>query len=948
MVNKRKIFKIVLPAILIFALVGTSVLFIFGSGLPFLDDPETFEIQESVSFKETDKKVFVSLEKPERADEIVVLSDDEELNWGDNEKIGINKNTSEKIIIESYPENQGLYETYEYEIGSVVNNIRTPDNAFLGEENTYYIQSTAANSELENIKWYVNGTAVSFETLGIDRSFNTTGEKDIRATMEVDGVQYETTTSVNVIEPDEILIDINITKQELKTYETFELSVSELTNQGVENIDINFGNGENTTIEDGSTTRYWYTEPGKYEISVLAESSTLDAQKTQNININVTERQENESETAVFNLNVYDEEGDPIEGAAVSLGSFNRETDSRGFTRIILQPQEYNVRISAPGYFSKSRLIDIQDDLTIEETLVTIGSGDEPEIPSEENDNINLSDTPNEFGVDDETNQSNIPTREDEVNNLVLEAFENLEGEGTQENPYQVSEYIELQSIRVQPSASYEIVNDIDASASSTQYSIDRVNQSIGEAEEGLFELPYIQSRPSDLLIRIDGEVIDSSEYQVVQYDEDPIENSPRFAVAFTEDGEQIPASEALTSAYPSDNVFVNYSVGNTIYKGFEPIDIGGNVINIDGNNNTINNLYINRPLEDDVGLFKNARGGSISDLRVSGEFEGNDRTSAILSSGSEVQISSVEVAGVILGEEEVGAVVGDLQDSTIEDTTSYAEVRGSDKVGGIVGSISEGTRRSLITNTVTKLDEQAAIYGRYQVGGIVGYASGTDIIESYSISQIGIINSDDPRVGGVVGELTGSAELDKVFSVAPMSTVSTEGDKISSVGAIVGHNKGNIRNSYWSQTIGSSPESAIGNSSENSSNNNINGLNDEAMKGSVAESNMLNFDFENTWDTTESYPILQSEIDRFQLNVRVEKSNSDLQSPTIRIIRNGEQQQTLELENGDLITEQFNLVSGSYTIQFESENHSDQESIELDSNTQVRFQFTENENSNL
>jgi hypothetical protein len=938
MVDIKKIVKNASPIIFILLIIGIGAWLILGPGLPFVDTPDTFEIEESVSFKETDSNVIITLDKPEYSNEIVVLRDGNEVGWSDQNQIIINKSTTQSIVLESYPDNQGLYETYEYPIESVVNNIRTPDQVYLGEENTYYIQSTEPNSELNNIRWYINGTTTSVNSLGIDRTFNTTGTKEIRLTLTVDGVKYETTKSVRVLEPNEILLDINISNQELKTYETFDLRISEQTNQGVENININFGDGQNSTIKENTTTRYWYTEPGTYEITIDAKSSTVSAEKTETIEVEVNEREENDTRPSILNVNIYDNEGTPISDATISIGSITKETDSRGFARVRLEPNSYNLRLSAPGYFSKNRRVTLEDDLTIEDSLARISSSD-PDIPvGDDDEDLNLSDTPNEFEVEDETNQSEIPTGVDDVDSLILETFENLEGSGTDQDPYEISEYLELQSVRVQPSATYEVVNDIDASVSTTQYPVNNINESIGEADESLFILPYLQSEPNNISIRVDGEVVNPSEYNIVPYGEDPIQNNPRYAVAFTDNGNEISVTEAI-GASPSDDIVANYSLSTTKYKGFEPIDIGNNVVQIDGNNHTINNIHINRPLENNVGLLKNARGGSIRNLRVSAKVIGKDRTAAILSSGSEVLINSVEVTGQIWGENGVGSVSGDLTDSTIKNTESYAEVRGQDTVGGIVGSISKGLRRSQITNTAVKLNEQSAIYGRDQVGGIAGSLSGTNIQESYAVTQIGVLGSDTPIIGGIAGEIDESSTVDRVFAVSPVS-VSSENVDMSQVGSIIGYNAGTVEEVYWNKNIIRAPDVAIGNSGENSTAEDVVSLNETQMIGQEAPSNMDNFDFENTWTTTDYYPMLQSEINRYALTVRAEGSEGEIVSPTIRIIQDGEVIQSIQPDTNSVITNEFNLAEGQYTVQIESENNTDEQSVDLTSSTTVQFSF--------
>ncbi|WP_321469546.1 YDG domain-containing protein [Halarcobacter sp.] len=182
-----------------------------------------------------------------------------------------------------------------------------------------------------------------------------------------------------------------------------------------------------------------------------------------------------------------------------------------------------------------------------------------------------------------------------------------------------------------------------------------------------------------------------------------------------------------------------------------------------DGNNYTIDSLYINRSSEDYIGLFGYTDSATISNLGV----------------------TNVDITG----NDSVGALVGY---NNAEITNSY--VSGSvssegNSVGGLVGSNIGTIRNSYATGSVSGNDDS--------VGGLVGYNDGT-IRNSYAT---GAVSGDNWDVGGLVGYNGGTI-------TNSYATGSVSGN--ISVGGLVGYNYGTITNSYW-DTETSGQSSSIG-----------------------------------------------------------------------------------------------------------------------------------------
>ena len=235
--------------------------------------------------------------------------------------------------------------------------------------------------------------------------------------------------------------------------------------------------------------------------------------------------------------------------------------------------------------------------------------------------------------------------------------------------------------------------------------------------------------------------------------------------------------------------------------KGWEPIGIytgaGGAPYGspftgiFDGNNNTISNLYINRPDESGVGLFGNvgayqSHPSTIRNLQLHidsvkgadavgalvGNINYNYSSGMICNSEDKAVICNSSVTGGT-GATVTGVIVG----------TGYQRTGGRD-IGGLAGSSAGPIRASAADVTVT---------GRSQVGGLVGHS--TDPIENSHAS--GDVSGEDD-VGGLVGR----NDDDIIRSYATGDVTGTGDDGGSSVGGLVGthwYDGSTISNSYAS-----------------------------------------------------------------------------------------------------------------------------------------------------
>ena len=204
--------------------------------------------------------------------------------------------------------------------------------------------------------------------------------------------------------------------------------------------------------------------------------------------------------------------------------------------------------------------------------------------------------------------------------------------------------------------------------------------------------------------------------------------------------------------------------------SGFSPV--GDNVNNFtgifDGLGHTIDGLYVNRSVTDNVGLFGYISGATIRNVGLTG-----------------VKIT---------GQNYVGSLVGYNNGGTI--SNSYATISGSvygygNRVGGLVGA-NYGT----IDNSYAIINSGGSVSGTGDnVGGLVGYNDSNGTIQNGSYASIsgsvyGNSGGGKYGIGGLVGANYGA--IDNSYAI-----ISGTVGGAKNIGGLVGANYGAINNSY-------------------------------------------------------------------------------------------------------------------------------------------------------
>jgi hypothetical protein len=166
--------------------------------------------------------------------------------------------------------------------------------------------------------------------------------------------------------------------------------------------------------------------------------------------------------------------------------------------------------------------------------------------------------------------------------------------------------------------------------------------------------------------------------------------------------------------------------------KGREPIGALGQCFTgtFDGNGNTISNLFINRPDENEAGFFGRVEEGFIKNVGlVSVNVTGNEYVGALvgynrkgkLDSDTRPPVSQTFSDGSVSGQEDVGGLVGNNYDGAVNQCESGAQVFQVSSAPGETVEHADGLV-GLNRGTVSNCDYDGEVNGDSQVRGLVGH----------------------------------------------------------------------------------------------------------------------------------------------------------------------------------------------------------------------------------
>jgi len=231
------------------------------------------------------------------------------------------------------------------------------------------------------------------------------------------------------------------------------------------------------------------------------------------------------------------------------------------------------------------------------------------------------------------------------------------------------------------------------------------------------------------------------------------------------------------------------FPIGN--YIEYNHPDNNPFVGNYDGQEYTIESLYINRSSEKGIGFFGYTNNAIIDNL-VLNEFEiyGYRHVGSLVGLCLEYTVvNNCNVYGLI-GDinnfVDFGGLIGLLETSTVSNSFSIVTVIGGGQVGGLIGQASGSLIQNCFSNGDVELTEEP------HSGGLIGVISNSILLNCYSSCNV---NVNSTNVGGLVGSNYYNTNISNCYSVGYVNTTG------NNAGGLVGYDYDHtsiVSNSFW------------------------------------------------------------------------------------------------------------------------------------------------------
>jgi hypothetical protein len=353
---------------------------------------------------------------------------------------------------------------------------------------------------------------------------------------------------------------------------------------------------------------------------------------------------------------------------------------------------------------------------------------------------------------------------------LFVSVFAFSGGDGSVDNPFNISTCAQLQNMSSNLNANYQLVSDIDCSVISNFKPVGNCTGSCG-----LGENPFTGN--------------------------------------FSGNGNSI-----------SDLTIVNTS--GTLNDGW---GLFGYTINAQIYNVTLVNVLINVSDNSVGGLIGESLSSSVFSSFSSGYVTGTNEVGGLVgySSASSSVFSSFSSVSVN-GTNYVGGLVGYLLSSSVFSSFSSGSVNGNLGAGGLVGSsglssVSNSSSSGSVTgnifvggffgifssnSSVFNSYSSGSVTGNAGVGGLIGgFSSSSSVFNSYSSGSV----DGTTQLGGLVGFFSLNSSISNSFTTSQVTGVDT-----LRTGSFIGVDDGSntITNSYWNNISGN-PTNSVGNGTD-------------------------------------------------------------------------------------------------------------------------------------
>jgi hypothetical protein len=207
-----------------------------------------------------------------------------------------------------------------------------------------------------------------------------------------------------------------------------------------------------------------------------------------------------------------------------------------------------------------------------------------------------------------------------------------------------------------------------------------------------------------------------------------------------------------------------------------------------DGGAHSISNLHINRPSDNNQGLFGYTQNALIKNLKLEqSNIQGNSAVGGLIGYAANTHVFNSSSSGNIHGATDVGGLIGRAYPANIYYSYSEGSIEGANNVGGMAGYL----HGSVIADCYTR----AEVAGLEDIGGLVGFANVSNTISrSYST---GAVEGAGSHIGGLIGRVwSGSPATNCYWDMETSGQTSSAGG-VGAVGKTTAEmqNQGTYRN---------------------------------------------------------------------------------------------------------------------------------------------------------
>lgn len=406
---------------------------------------------------------------------------------------------------------------------------------------------------------------------------------------------------------------------------------------------------------------------------------------------------------------------------------------------------------------------------------------------------------------------------EDEYETILDE----MDGDGSESNPYVVTDVVELQAMNGDLKSFYELANDIDGSATAEW------NDGAGFTPLGLRETKFnsvLDGKGNEIrnvvVNRPDSEVVGLFGWMRGQIANLTLSNV------------EVTGGRSVGVACGTNQGIVNNVTARGTASG---ADFVGGLAGANASRMVGSRAESTVTGEKQVGGLCGSNVGSVLRSESDSEVSGTSFVGGIAGKNSST-MRNVTATGTVEGEVKVGGVFGESA-NTAEAVTSEATVSGREKVGGIVGENAGPIRGAKSLGEVS---------GSRIVGGIVGknWDSLVGAVAEGSVSA-------DSIVGGIAGWNSSNGAVTSTVVLGAVDSGESAGSLVGRLGREF-QNQGesaHLRNGYWNADATSNDAVGADMPADGETTiEDVAGLSPAQMQGQNAVSNMPGLNFERVW----------------------------------------------------------------------------------------------------